>query len=189
MKPQTGRTHQRGACLSPTDFTLLKDPLDFIAEDHLREREVCAALDRMADGDTAALQDVSCALAFLRDELPLHLADEEEDLFPLMRRSCLPEDEIERVITRLLVDHQHAASDTPEVVAVLTELMSRSASTQERQLLSRFSSYARRHLILENAVILPIARLRLGENDLESLRLRMRQRRGIGTKKDTSNAE
>lgn len=189
MKRQTGRNHSRGACLSPTDFALLKDPLAFIAEDHLREREVCAVLDRIAGGDSPEQQDVSCVTSFLNKELPLHLADEEEDLFPLMRRCCTPEDEMDRIINRLLLDHQHAVEDTPVVAALLQELQSRALSDEERQLLSRFAAHARRHLILENAVILPIARLRLSETDVESLRLRMAQRRGTKIKKDNSDAE
>lgn len=179
MKPQSGRNRDRGGCLSPTDFALLEDPLEFMAEDHLREREVCAALDRIANAQEPQAQDIACPLAFLSNELPLHLADEEEDLFPLMRRCCLPEDEIGRMIDRLLLDHSHAKADTPEVIAVLQKLPGQSLSSQDDQLLRRFSSFARRHLILENAVILPIARLRLSPSDLESLRLRMMQRRGL----------
>lgn len=38
----------RSDCLSPTDPVLLGDPLDFIAEDHLRERQICALIDRIA---------------------------------------------------------------------------------------------------------------------------------------------
>lgn len=179
MKPQSGRNQHRGGCLAPTDFALLADPLEFIAEDHLREREVCAALDRIATAPQPSAQDVASALAFLGKELPLHLSDEEEDLFPLMRRCCLPEDEIGRMINRLVQDHHHASVDTPEVISLLEGLGSAEVTEQERQLLRRYSSYARRHLILENAVVLPIARLRLSESDLESLRLRMMQRRGI----------
>lgn len=184
MTPQSGRTRDRGGCLSPTDFALLADPLAFIAEDHLREREVCAALDRIANGEEMLAEEIACPLAFLSNELPLHLADEEEDLFPLMRRCCLPEDEIGRMIDRLLLDHGHAKADTPEVIAVLQGLTEQDLSSQGAQVLRRFSSYARRHLILENAVILPIARLRLGPSDLESLRLRMRQRRGLQAGQD-----
>ena len=35
----------------PTDLMLLSDPLDFIAEDHLRIRAVCETMDRIAQAD------------------------------------------------------------------------------------------------------------------------------------------
>ncbi|EBA15580.1 hypothetical protein RSK20926_15221 [Roseobacter sp. SK209-2-6] len=194
MTPQVSQNRQVGTCLPPTDFALLADPLGFIAEDHLREREICALLDRIAacaraEGSAAPdAQDLDRALAFLQKELPLHLADEEEDLFPLMRRCCEAEDEIGRVIERLLSDHHHALADTPEVIEVLNLLWDRAPLEAEAQLISRYASHARRHLILENAVILPIARLRLRADDLDSLRLRMMQRRGLSSLAELDNA-
>lgn len=201
MTPLTGRNRQPECPLSSADLARLATPLDFIAEDHWREREICAALERLAAtgqedernrtsaGDLSVSassapgypdpEDIAQSLTFLTRELPLHLADEEEDLFPLMRRCCAPEDEIGRVIERLLLDHSHAAKDTPKVIAILEDLQSRPPTEQERQVLAQFASHARRHLILENAVVLPIARLRLRSCDHESLRLCMMQRRGI----------
>jgi len=183
MRPRISQNRQVGSCLPPTDFALLADPLEFIAEDHLREREICAVLDRFADltpeDAVADPGDLQRCRAFLATELPLHLADEEEDLFPLMRRCCDAEDEIDRVIQRLLSDHGHAMKDTPEVLEVLQQIETRAPETAESLLLMTYASQARRHLILENAVILPIARLRLRESDLETLRLRMMQRRGV----------
>lgn len=191
MTSLTGRNGQPGIPLSSADLARLAKPLDFIAEDHWREREICAALDRIAATDQEGDQgcgpacgppdpeDIANSLAFLTRDLPLHLADEEEDLFPLMRRCCAPEDEIGRVIDRLLSDHVHAAEDTPVVVELLGDLQTRSLSQKDRQVLTQYAAHARHHLILENAVVLPIARLRLSRSDHESLRLRMMQRRGI----------
>ena len=47
-----------------------------------------------------------------------------------------------------------------------------------RKILSEFASQERRHLGLENAVILPIARLRLDADDLATLGRRLAARRG-----------
>jgi hemerythrin-like domain-containing protein len=58
-----------------------------------------------------------------------------------------------------------------------------------RTRLARFAGHARRHLILENAIILPFARLRLTRHDLETLRLRMMQRRGLDRLMETVHAE
>ena len=175
------RDLKRGNCLNPTTPQLLGNPLDFIHEDHLRERQICTILDRIATDAVPDRDDLEHVLEYLARELSLHLADEEEDLFPLLRRACEPEDEIGRVIERLTSDHDHAAEDTPCVIADLDALLSSGGApdkeTQAR--LRSFAAQARRHLILENAIILPFARLRLTGRDLESLCLRMMQRRGI----------
>lgn len=171
---------KRGTCLDPTDIILLRKPLEFIHEDHLREREICVMLDAIAQGQgTRRMHDT--VIGFLTNELPLHLKDEEEDLFPLLKRRCEPEDDIGRVIAKLTSEHDHAEHDTPNILALL-DLMTvenRQPDDEEQAALTNFALHARRHLILENAVILPIARLRLTPTDLESLFIRMCQRRGV----------
>lgn len=183
----------RGEYLEPTAAALLGKPLEFIHEDHLRERQICSMIDEIARGGTGApdTQTISAVLGFLTRELPLHLKDEEEDLFPLLRRRCEPEDEIDKVIAKLHKDHDHAGEDTPQVVALLEELANeaRAPNEDERHMLLAYAAHSRRHLILENAIILPFARLRLTETDLETLYIRMCQRRGLDSLKDPSNAQ
>lgn len=184
-------TLSRGDCLKPTASTLLDKPLEFIHEDHLRERQICIMLDEIADDATASLESVAEVVSFLSKELPLHLKDEEEDLFPLLQERCEPEDEISKVIVKLLSDHVHAAEDTPPVIAILERLGqgANELTTNERESLKEFAGHSRRHLILENAVILPFARLRLTERDLETLCLRMCQRRGLDRLSEVQDAE
>lgn len=185
------RELKRGGCLSPTNPALLSNPLDFIHEDHLREREICVQLDALASAETPDVDVAACILEFLRNELPLHLEDEEDDLFPLLRRGCEPEDEIGKVIERLASDHQHADEDTPQVIADLELLVSKAGDLTDdmRIRFATFAVHARRHLILENAIILPFARLRLTNRDLETLRLRMMQRRGLDRLMETADVE
>lgn len=176
------RGQSRSDCLKPTDLHMLENVLDFIAEDHLREREICAELDRIATSDDILIADVERSLSFLREELPLHLADEEEDLFPLMRLRCPPEDEIDKALRRLLADHRHADEQTGGIVAILTRLWGDEAhrlTAAEQGELIDYAAHARRHLILENAIILPLARVRLTSDDLETLRQGMVRRRGL----------
>ena len=174
---QTGR---RGDCLVPTDPRLLASPLDFIAEDHLRQRVICAMLDRIASGD-AGPEDLQQVRQVLGHELPLHLQDEEEDLFPLMRRRCEPEDEIDKVIERLRNEHAHGAEETRNVITVveMSGAGAKRLSKAHRAMLTAYATRTRRRLIVVNAIILPLARLRLTMDDLETLRLRMQARRGL----------
>jgi len=159
----------------------LENPLDIIHEDHMREREVCALIDRLVSAASLQDADVHQIVAFLEEQLPQHLADEEIDLFPMMLNRCEPEDEIEKVIEKLQFDHGHALADAPAVVAMIRAIAASSSDRFDHdcQQISAFAHHARRHLILENAVILPIARARLTEDDLRTMKRHMLERRGI----------
>lgn len=177
-----GKEHlNRGDCLSPTATGLLWQPLEFIREDHLRERQICVLIDEIASGGVPDKDTVNSVLGFLKRELPLHLKDEEEDLFPLLLQRCEPDEEIGKVIDKLLGDHAHAGQDTPSIIAILEELTlrDRSPSEKEREAMLAYAAHSRRHLILENAIILPISRLRLTAEDLQTLTKGMCHRRNL----------
>jgi hemerythrin-like domain-containing protein len=159
----------------------VKNPLDFITEDHMRERKVCAFIDRLAATLPVGPEERNMMVAFLNEQLPQHLADEEIDLFPLMRKRCEPEEEIDKVIDKLESDHGHALADAPAIAALIeaiqTDVIEFSASVCAQ--MAEFAYHARRHLNLENAIILPIARTRLTQADLETMKLHMLERRGL----------
>ncbi len=179
----TRRAHdpRRGDGLSPTDLRLLGNPLDFLHEDHLREREICVMLDRIASAESPDPDAAAHAAGFLAEELPLHFADEEEDLFPLLRQRCAPEDDIERALTRLAADHRQSVDDTLNLVALLGRLAEGAAGPEpaERGAIVSYAAQARRRLILKNAIVLPLARARLTRRDLDRMRLAMLRRRGL----------
>ncbi|NIA68317.1 hemerythrin [Pelagibius litoralis] len=172
---------QRGDCLTPTDLNLIRKPLDFIAEDHLREREICATLDRIAEASVPERGDLEIVLTFLDGEFAVHSADEQDGLFPLMLARCAPEDEIDKVILRLQAAHRHASLCMPKILALLRDLLVSAAApdADARALLREFAASERQHLIVENAIILPIARARLTEEDLMALTQGMQRRRGL----------
>ncbi len=172
---------RRGDGLSPTDPSLLSSPLDFISADHVRERAVCGMLDRIAADEVPSEGDIAQTMEFLSNELPLHLADEEEDLFPLLRRRCTPEDDIERAIARLTADHRHPDFDTPRMVEYLRQVYGSIGrlNSDARAAVARYASHVRKHLVLENAIVLPLAHVRLTNRDLATLGSRMLKRRGL----------
>lgn len=190
MAEDTGRhgTTARGAT---AEIGALDNPLDFIAEDHMREREVCALIDRLVSAASIEQADFQQILTFLEEQLPLHLADEEIDLFPMMRKRCEPEDEIEAVITKLHSDHDHALADAPTIVAILKDMVPTSPRLTDAacQQMTEFAHQSRRHLILENAIILPIARARLTNEDLAVMKRHMLQRRGLVPDEGADHAE
>lgn len=185
------RDFKRGDRLSPTELQLLGNPIDFIHEDHMRERTICALLDTIAAADAPNPEDAIRAQEFLREELPLHLEDEEQDLFPLLQRRCVPEYDIVKTIQHLKADHALAEDETPQVIAILDLVQGATGCLSEghRAMLSRYAGQARRHMILENAIILRFAKLRLTAGDIATLRLRMMQRRGLDRLIGPSNVD
>jgi hemerythrin-like domain-containing protein len=148
------------------------DPLEQISQEHLRQREVCAILDKLA---TLKRPDPKLAAAVLPHFdilLPRHLKDEKEGLFPLLRRRSEPGDDINDTLDRL----ERNQSTSLELAVRVREIVQ--ALTQENALpdaeqtttLRRFAAHERRHLIVENAIVLPLARARLTVDDIEELR-------------------
>ena len=120
------------------------------------------------------------ALAHLVHEAPAHALDEEDDLFPLLRRRALPEDDLEATLIRLDGDHEHGRHLAETAKPILAEMARDGCASvgDRRAMLTRLAGHERRHLIVENAIILPLAAARLTPSDLRTLALRMAARRG-----------
>lgn len=182
---------RRGSGLGPTDPELLGTPLEFLSEDHLRERQICAVIDGLAMADVLDRQSATGVLRFLNEELNVHLRDEAEDLFPLLARRCTEEDAIESAISRIRADQIEATRLLPQVRATLAGCLDTGAdlTAGDRAILTRFAGHVRRHLVAENAILLPIARARLTRADLRTLSKHMRTRRGLPDLAETTDAE
>ena len=165
----------------PTDLDLLKDPLDFIREDHMRMRTVCAAMEQLSHSAAPDPAEVTALLDFLDHEIGVLIRDEEDDLRALLLLRCTEEDEIAPTLERLHGEHAALEALGPGLRAVLAGLDgARSATPEEAAQLTDFADRLRRHLIVENAIVLPIARARLLEEDIVQLRDAMIRRRAAG---------
>jgi hypothetical protein len=84
------------------------EPLDFFLGEHLRQHAICAALDAIVlnPRHDRAREEIGCILTYLNEGLPLHLSDEEEDLFPLLEQRCLPADRVDEVLRLLRSEHE-----------------------------------------------------------------------------------
>jgi hypothetical protein len=162
---------------------LLRSPLEWFFAEHFRQRQLCLMIDDVARRAVFDAEPINQVCAFLRRDLLLHVIDEEEDFFPLLRRRCLPEDDVEQVLGILSADHKADAVKAAKVLALLdASVAARTAPgsrPEGRATLNEFASQERQHLALENAVVLPIARLRLSEADLRALSGRLAARRGV----------
>lgn len=162
---------------------LLKEPLEFLFAEHYRHRQMCKILEYLAV--TAAFEAALIATTddFIRYDLALHVIDEEEDLFPLLRRRCVADDDIEDVLGRLSADH---ALDQ-ELARVARGVFARALEKQTPpsqipgapEALLKLARQEKSHMALENAVVMPLARRRLTEEDVQSLSVRLAARRGV----------
>lgn len=173
--------HRSPPQIEPPALALLSDPIDFFFAEHFRQRTLCNLLEALAATEPLDEEIAGEVLAFLKHDLSLHVQDEEEDLFPALRRRCLPEDEIERVLASLSAEHAADRQLADTIISGLQFALRGRASQARRTRLRRamrdFAHNERCHLALENAVMLPLARRRLAESDLTMMTVRMWWRR------------
>ena len=175
----------------PAESKLLKHPLEYLGEEHLRARQICVLITSMAS-DTGFDRQIACqVLRFLNEEWNIHSSDETEVLFPMMIERCEADDSIEAAIARIRTDQDQASLLVPVIRQILTRCLDAgSAPTQdEQQTLNRFASHMRRHIAAENAILLPIAHARLTPVDLRTLSEHMRFRRGLPALLETTHVE
>lgn len=169
--------------IEPTSLELLARPLEWFAAEHQRHREFCRRLAEAAAATIFDGPEIAALAAFVRHDLARHVLEEEEELFPLLRRRARPEDVITEALDRLAAEHGADAASAQVVLAHLdASLEARAplgASAGARQALMGFASEELRHLALENAVVLPLARRRLSSGDLRKLSRRLAARRGV----------
>lgn len=177
---------QRGSheiqAVEPIPPELMREPLEFLFAEHYRHRQMCRALDQVAAAPGFVGEAAAALEAFIAHDLANHVLDEEQDLFPVLRRRSEPEDEIEKLIAVLSQEHaldQQLASVTRGVLAQsIAHLRPVRSFEGGPAALRRLAQQERRHLALENAVIMPIARLRLTVDDKRLLAQAMAARRG-----------
>jgi hemerythrin-like domain-containing protein len=169
--------------IEPIPPALLREPLEFLFAEHYRHRQMCRALEQLAALSEFAGVSMRSVERFLSHDLVLHVKDEEEDFFPLLRQRCEPEDDIDAVLDQLSEEHRADERYARAAqVALSVSLANGVAISQTRggaDALLRLAAQERRHLALENAVVMPIARIRLAERDLQHLSSRFAARHGV----------
>jgi hemerythrin-like domain-containing protein len=172
----------RKALVEPIPASLLAEPLNYIFADHFRQRVVCGLIEELADGDALDVAKATEVAAYIGNDLAVHVVDEEDDLFPLLRRRCEPEDDIDAVLGKLDAERtadEQSARDLADALKHMIEIGAaprRDPALREKML--TFARSQRRHLMVENNIVLPIARVRLDAQDLANLARRMAARRG-----------
>ena len=167
--------------IEPMPVELLDEPLEFIFADHFRQRFVCSLIRQIAEGREVSQSEATEMGYFLVHDLPLHHADEEEDLFPALIKSARPEDNIKQTIARLNDDHIIGSAETSRVRNLLSEFALGTANRSKSALrtLKLYAQSENKHLAIENSVVLPIARVRLSKRQLQPMSNSMKSRRNM----------
>ncbi len=163
-----------------------KNPLDLIEKEHMFQSELCDTLERIADDlpDKVDCRLCDMVISALTNDLPIHHADEEEGLFPLLEQRAMPEDNLVEILARLSIEHATDESFANELMESLQTLAAgkklEDATLVGYMLRGFFESY-RRHLQWEHTIIIPLARKRLLDSDLKVLKNKMVEHRSSFT--------
>jgi hemerythrin-like domain-containing protein len=168
----------------PVERADLASPIAFLAREHERQLTICMMVDRLVHNPRhgAERAEMEAVRKYLFEDLPLHMADEEEGLFPLLRRRCPPDDDMDEVFHLLHREHAKDENLKQQLCHDLDQLLEGCALDDPARFLMNafaFSETHRRHLAWENAVILPRARKHLTEEDCAALARDMAERRRI----------
>ena len=171
-----------------SDFT---DPIGMLSDCHRRIERFLGVLlaiaTRQQGGSLSGEQRAAleAALNYFRNAAPKHTADEEESLFPRLRRIESPEmrSTLER-IDALEHDHQRADERHQEVERLGREWLNRGwlpgeDATRMAALLTELSELYERHIALEDREIFPSANRLLSPEDRTAVGAEMAGRRGV----------
>ncbi len=168
----------RGARPAPPAIDAADCPIETLYEEHFQQRQMAADMEVLAETPAPRPELARRILNNLGDALPHHRIDEDESLFPRLRRRAEPEDGIGTMLDRLQAEHVelHAMAEAlkPALACMADGAL---PAPEDRAALRRFAQAERRHLITENALVLPLARLRLTAADKAATLAEMRARR------------
>jgi hemerythrin-like domain-containing protein len=162
----------------------LRDPIEFLYGEHERLRLKLDEMLWLAENLKAenAPDKAASILEYLTTDLPIHLMDEEEDLFPLLRLRSERHEKIVATIQLLIAEHQNDVEVGRSMLRSLEAIAKGNALADEDLFVDyvrAFTMLQRRHHAMENTVLMPIAYERLTKDDLAELSLGMARRRGL----------
>lgn len=169
------RLHLVAAMTEPSHPDAFADPLDVIVGDHYRIRAMLGLASVLSRGrSTPRVREITARalLAFLRVDLERHLADEEVHLFPMLEQRLAPSDLLDPSLRQLAAQH----AGTRAAMALMAEEFARIAEdpgpppgARLRRCVEAFAQAKHRHIAIETAMVLPLARARLTPRDWGAL--------------------
>lgn len=181
--------------LEPIPENLFREPIEYIFADHYRQRVMLNAFGEFLNHgyfrrqhDDAERAELTAIVSYLDNDFPLHIADEDDGLFAVLRERCQGDASCKAILRQLADEHADEAAGVAGLADGLRLVLAGrpvANSMQFMQRALRFVETQRRHLLWENNVVLPLARERLDAADLERIGRTMAARRGTGYPGDT----
>lgn len=160
-------------------------PLDVMAKACNRLKQMCVLTAEVASEQNPELVELSRLVAVLRRDWALQLADEQEDILPILQLRKRPGDELSAAFREVRANHAMIRPQLEHCAAELERLrqgdLTALATSGIADATVTVVASLHRHLCMTTAIILPIARLRLTEADVAALRDGLLARRGPRT--------
>ena len=167
------------------------NPIGLLSDCHRRIERFLQALltvaTQVAGGSLEAehRRALEAALKYFREAAPKHSADEEEDLFPMLRKlanPCIPA--VLTDLDRLEAEHTTAEAWHREVEElgerwVRQNFLPPENAARLKILLMSLSDLYRVHIASEEERVFPAAKAELAESELQAIGRRMALRRGV----------
>lgn len=170
-----------------TSAPALDEPIEMLAACHCRIADQCETLTRLvvhlrergADAETA--QAAQSVMRYFDTAGENHHRDEEEDLFPVLRRRAGRRSlEVEVMIAALLMEHDRMRTVWRDALRPQLEALAEGrAAALDAAHVEHFVKLYCNHIERENVELLPLARTVLGEEELRRLGEAMAARRGV----------
>lgn len=161
----------------------LDEPLEILAACHGRIEQQLQTLAKLLDhlpqhgADQQAQQAARAVMRYFDTAGRNHHADEEENLFPLLRSRAMDKPHLESVLDSLLREHQQMETLWRTLQHQLLALAGGDATALDKRTTENFSQLYRSHIARENADILPLAARLLTAKDVQQLSRAMTARR------------
>lgn len=159
-----------------------RDPIEFILDEHNRQFEICAHLENFVGAleSEPSARGATSLLGFLTEDLPVHIEDEELDLFPLLASRRGDDENLTVILDQLVAEHELDRGLVEPIVEDLRHIADGRALSDLRRFcmdVRAFTEAMRRHVNWENRVVIPLAERVLNEEDRAHLAARIAARR------------
>jgi hemerythrin-like domain-containing protein len=164
------------------------EPLEMLAACHERIEAQLCTLEKLIEHlpakgcDRTAREAATQVMRYFDTAGIEHHRDEDEDIFPLLRRLAAERDrpEVSAVINGLEEDHSTMDAQWSRLRVRLQAVAGGRDTRLDPEDVGRFAWLYRRHMEKESALVLPFAREAVSETDRAALGSRMAARRRIG---------
>ena len=162
--------------------------VEALLECHERIRRFTGHAARLAAAapDDAEIRDVAAQVGrYFRESLPLHVADEEEQV---ARRLAGTSPEVDRALAQMEAEHAEHAPDVARIVAICAQLEREpgrmpALAAELAACAARLDAAFAAHLALEERVVFPaLARLPAADRDAMLAALRERRDRALSAR-------